>query len=107
MLTLSCSYREEGLSTVDLRYWEHDRIKETARGIVSRRRDPGRILTFSSINFRELRDAVDRAAEEMATCTEGRRGTVFRREGPDQFFRSSSENVNITIRSAFIRWIAH
>jgi hypothetical protein len=64
---LQASYREESISTVDLQYWERDRIKETARGIVARRRAPGRILSFSSLYFRELRDAVDRAAEELST----------------------------------------
>jgi hypothetical protein len=64
---MQVSYREESISAGDLQYWERDRIKETANGIVTRRRGPGRILSFSSIYFRELRDAVDRAAEELAT----------------------------------------
>src|SRR5215472_17500624 len=46
--SVQASYREESVSSVDLQYWERDRIKETARGIVTRRRGPGRILSFSS-----------------------------------------------------------
>ena len=64
---LRVNYREERLTTVALQFWERDRITETARGIVSQPRGSWRILSFSSIHFRELRDAVDRAGEELST----------------------------------------
>src|SRR5205814_1477698 len=54
------------LAPADLQFWETDRIKQTAREIVNRRAQ-GQNLSFSSIHFKELRDAVDRAAEDLST----------------------------------------
>jgi hypothetical protein len=63
---LEASYREVGFTPIDLQFWERDRIAETARDIVAGRGQRERRLDFSSIHFRELRDAVDRAAEQVA-----------------------------------------
>ena len=63
---LEASYRDVGFTPIDLQFWERDRIAETARDIVAGRGQRERRLDFSSIHFRELRDAVDRAAEQVA-----------------------------------------
>ena len=64
---LCCLYRETTLAKTDLQFWEADRIKQTAKEIVTRRAGVAQNLNFSSIHVRELRDAVDRAAEDLST----------------------------------------
>jgi hypothetical protein len=64
---LQAVYREAILTPADLQFWEQDRIKKRAREIVTQRAQGFMTLAFSSIHFRELRDAVARAAEELST----------------------------------------